>query len=524
LVFAIAIRASAMWVLLALTVPLVLFVLYRWVGARSITLLPIKEAMKHISLWPISLVWVAYATMSFYYQSAVHPIYELDDFTPHHLRYHNAYMGLQNLPNFQEKYGAEHASLSGVPAHDDMVPFNATARYLRYRLGVSDTYFISPLSGTYRMGLHDQIIKKLYLKFAFQHPWDFVRVHFIKTGQMYDLWRGYLSRHVSGVTVLALAIFLAVGLCRYLSVSRGQQQAGFNKQLMIAATSILFLSMFSIVPVVYAYSSSVTSSDQFTMLTVLLVFGASLMLWRYFPLTRFSITEATTSAGADEPREGANERSSVAHVGLLIVLSLAVLWGAVFWIAVVFGKRYAVECKAWDAPGASVILVKQQTPGAKPWWLTDMEIYRGDVNVPSAQITAVAMKPKSGPGFHRIGRAFDVVEPGTYTISVKVKSPQYQYMFIELRSATAQKYYMSLFDLSGGTIVGGTSNKYSGIEKLEEGWYRLNLGGFIDTKNVIIEIGISDSTDLRAELKSSSVAYLADVTLYKGIQNQRGCR
>ncbi len=108
------------------------------------------------------------------YKAAVlHPIYSIGIFLPYHMVWHNAYMGLALHPDWNEVGDKRDGKLIAEPL-TDLMAWKGAAVEADERYGLAEVYLsnngeIGGLPGI-KMGLHEQLIKERFLRFAFQHP------------------------------------------------------------------------------------------------------------------------------------------------------------------------------------------------------------------------------------------------------------------------------------------------------------------------------------------------------------------
>jgi len=115
--FSYSIRGSVIWMVLAIFSLPFFFLIVAAIRAKNLRLVTFSATFLKLSLWPVGLLQIAFAALSTYKSSNMHPAYLMDDFVPNHLRFHNAYLGLSHHPRFVELFGEEHRSVRTGEMH-----------------------------------------------------------------------------------------------------------------------------------------------------------------------------------------------------------------------------------------------------------------------------------------------------------------------------------------------------------------------------------------------------------------------
>ena len=148
-------RSSAFWMLLSLAVIAALNVMFRL--GRQQEEQKATHAARLAFSWPVILVLSGFLC-SFAYKAAIlHPIYSIGIFSPYHMVWHNAYMGLGLNPDWSD-VGGEHAERRvSVSLTDDMA-WKAAAAEAEARYGLSEAYMVNTDSEAF-LGLKSRCMK-----------------------------------------------------------------------------------------------------------------------------------------------------------------------------------------------------------------------------------------------------------------------------------------------------------------------------------------------------------------------------
>ena len=214
-----------------------------------------KKGFKNIDIKKISKILIIMTVPFFFLKSfylvKMHESYFYDDFLPHHLKFHNAYLGLAfNIPDFEKKYGDDHKlSQEDKFPLDDGIAYNKTRRILIDDFKYDPNFFLSDLSGTIKMRLHDSIIKKEYFKFALNNTQDFIDAHIIKFQNLLNINKIFFQKSKSNILLLGCLITI----CLILTLKD-------NYKVLLKINGIFILISFSLIifsslPLMYAYPS-----------------------------------------------------------------------------------------------------------------------------------------------------------------------------------------------------------------------------------------------------------------------------
>jgi hypothetical protein len=262
---AISTRSALVWLLLFIVI---LALLQVAVGLCRFRVGSTREAAFHVNLllrqglWPAVVLVAAVWGHSSYVSYKMHPSYELDDVLPHHMRYHNAFLGLLTHPKWYELYAKDYQLAGG-----DALGFNAGIKYLKSHYDISENYYVSRLTGTYRIGLHDRMVRGAYLSFVRQHPWFVVEAHVAKLKRTIEIVAQYLAEALRSSSSLITLLAASLGTLSILVIgplttrpSATVDAAAATGGRLLALTSIAL--PFSWLPSLYAYPATHVIGDQ----------------------------------------------------------------------------------------------------------------------------------------------------------------------------------------------------------------------------------------------------------------------
>jgi hypothetical protein len=283
--FALSIRASLAWLMLFVATIAVIQIAVAFARLttngssvrRSIA--GVRDELAATRLWPALVLLIGVWSYQTAITASMHPSYELDDFLPSHLRYHNAFIGLSYNPRWAENFQQDY-----YRANSDQLGFLAGAMYLMDNYDVPESYYQSPLYGGPKMQLDDRVVRKAYLQFIRRNPWFVIQAHYWKLRVVLRLVTGHLWTALSNSTIallsagaVVIALLLSAGWRRHDSI--GDASARGARHLLVISAGI---AMFSWIPFVYAQPSEVTVGDAiwatgFTLLVA--CFAAVATLW-----------------------------------------------------------------------------------------------------------------------------------------------------------------------------------------------------------------------------------------------------
>jgi hypothetical protein len=247
LVLAIRIRGSAAWTVIFMAALVVFFTVQAWrelaPGEKSFAKIA-KSALR----WPFVLLLIGLLSSKIYTDSRLHQAYFTDDIMPYHGAWHSAYLGLALSPALSAATGA---------AVTDRAGYDAALAYLRKKGFISaEAEYLSPWTATYKMRLHDNTMRAVYLSIVREYPLSVLGLHlYWKPRQLYYTSIMVLDPIPLTTWLAALLAAIALGAATFLG----------QRTTIPEARSILLLGLalmlFSAAPNFWAYASSYAIAD-----------------------------------------------------------------------------------------------------------------------------------------------------------------------------------------------------------------------------------------------------------------------
>ncbi len=158
-------RSSAVWMVIAFGLIGILIAFNQF--DRPSTERTGRRALGVILSWPVILLAFGLGSSAIYKSSVLHPIYSVGIFLPHHMIWHSAYLGLILHPD----WGTQGDRYDGreTPKAGDSIAWIGSVLEATERYGLPEAYLLAPEVGglpTYKMGLHEKLVKERYLRFA----------------------------------------------------------------------------------------------------------------------------------------------------------------------------------------------------------------------------------------------------------------------------------------------------------------------------------------------------------------------
>jgi hypothetical protein len=209
LIFVFSIRSTVAWVLplfLAIAIFQVAGHLKRlWQGWESSPQAIASAMGASISgCWPVAALLLALLGFQSVVSMQTHPIYNMDDALPHHMRFHNAFLGLEMHPDWQKTFAKDYDF-----AVEDNLGYQVAVGRLVADYGLPGSYLHSSL-GDVRYGLQDRLIKEAYISFIRQHPRFVLEAHAAKVKRLAASIASNIVSSLKSGFVLAVAVFAAV--------------------------------------------------------------------------------------------------------------------------------------------------------------------------------------------------------------------------------------------------------------------------------------------------------------------------
>jgi hypothetical protein len=253
LVFAFWIRASAIWVILAVAVFASLIMAWG--------LLKRQNELKYV--WCLGILLAVLAVHMLRVTTALHPIYRSEGEISHHVFWHAVFYQLQFHPRWNEKYAASYDF-----ATFDELPRVAARKYLlRHPPPRPEQVYLTQDRQYLRIAPSEAYIRKAYFEFFANDP-RFI----LESLLIYNLlgmavvFAGYLSS-LDGATVMELLSASAVLLILAGFLVADSDQRRLFKHGVLLATGGFFVSL---LPILLTVPNYPTMGDQYFVLLIML--------------------------------------------------------------------------------------------------------------------------------------------------------------------------------------------------------------------------------------------------------------
>jgi hypothetical protein len=212
-------------------------------------------------LWAAAIFMVGVSGHNVYLSYKLHPTYALDDFIPHHLRYHNAFLGLRWYPQWYAVYAKDYQL-----ADSDELGFAAGIQYFTSHYDAPASYYVSPLTGGIKFRLHDRMVLGAYLSFVRQHPLVAIQAHIEKLRQTATMISEYTGRALASrdaapallTAVLGTLVLVSIGL-----IGRRRSATPYIIEIVARPLALMIaITLFSWLPSLYAYPAVHVIADQ----------------------------------------------------------------------------------------------------------------------------------------------------------------------------------------------------------------------------------------------------------------------
>jgi len=156
-------------------------------------------------------------------------------------------------------------------------------------------------------------------------------------------------------------------------------------------------------------------------------------------------------------------------------------------------------------PSRTNIVQRSQEFDNAYWTKTDVTIIADSVTAPDGTMTADTLNEVAINNFHGLFRA-NILSTNTFAFSVYAKKKDRDYLFMILNNGASD--FLTIFNISDGTVASNAGGNTTFIEALPNGWYRCSISRPItDVGSDNIYFGVSNSP--------TNPLYVGDVT--KGI-------
>lgn len=274
LAFALSIRRSAQWQLIALTTfTLMVALKHYWPYRRHLMQLERLRLLKTPLLAGTLILILVVSGYQAIQRSMMNPIYKTDYAAEGHAVWHSSYIGLSLHPDWVKLNPGITANID----NSDMIAFGVSVHYLEER-GVG---FLAPLTGGLMYRLHEIVIKQQFF--------SFIRHHKLFALELYCYYKPMRLISVLFNRVLQINIYCLLFLL-LASIIAGCASAHFSsdeiKQVhllkpTIVASLFLFLS---VLPELFAYPTAY--SDDIWMLGIYCIFVSGMISYCCFMLLK----------------------------------------------------------------------------------------------------------------------------------------------------------------------------------------------------------------------------------------------
>jgi hypothetical protein len=253
LVFAFWIRASAIWVILAVAV---------FAGLITIWgLLKRRNELRRV--WCLGILLAVLAVHTLWVTMAIHPIYRSEGEISHHVFWHAVFSQLQFHPRWNEKY----AALYDFATIDELPPVAAKKYLLRHPPSHPEEVYLTRDRQHLRIAPSETYVRKAYFEFFANDPTFVLESLLIYNPRgMAVVLAGYLSS-LDGTTVMELlsASIVLLVLAGFLVADSDQRR--LFKHGALLATGGFFVSL---LPIFLTMPNYPTMGDQYFVLLIML--------------------------------------------------------------------------------------------------------------------------------------------------------------------------------------------------------------------------------------------------------------
>lgn len=210
---------------------------------------------------PVFIFLCVFFSSQLFLNTQYHCSYFINDTIPHHLAYHNAFIGLRAHPKVWKQLFQ-----SGKAGCDSI---SWRAGYRRFckdnkRKKVTFEDYTSPYTGTMKMKIHDKKIRKVYFKFFRQHPIQFFVAHLYKIKDILVLFGKYTGHRFNTILMLFLGF-------NFLMLIFSLLQSEYFQDLSKLAYVFSFLAPAAALPNFYAMTHAGPENCQLTLLIFLFI-------------------------------------------------------------------------------------------------------------------------------------------------------------------------------------------------------------------------------------------------------------
>jgi hypothetical protein len=273
LVLAIRMRGSAAWTIVflaALAIGLGLLFFRRFPAHER----SFGNFARSLAAWPLLAALAGMLANNLYNDAKLHPAYFTDDIMPYHGLWHSAFIGLKTSPDFWPYVGASAEQAENGTLYSDRKAYDAALAYLRkINFLRTESDYISPWTHTYKMRLHDRIMRRMFFDTIQAHPLTALGLYlywkpmYVVVASARLAWRMPVEVWLAAVAAAALLAGTFVALCQTTA-------AELRNVVLLALAAAGFASL----PNLWAYVAHHTMADLLLSLFILVL----LAVWAGF--------------------------------------------------------------------------------------------------------------------------------------------------------------------------------------------------------------------------------------------------
>jgi hypothetical protein len=219
----------------------------------------------------------------------LHPIYSTDDVPPYHPLWHSAYIGLFYSPELYGfpippgMLGGDALAFEGALQYLESIHFISNdAHKSTYEALRDGGYFSRWNGGNPKWTLHDQIIRRLFIRTVVKHPVGMLRLYLVKKPVAIATVIGTL---VSRSSPMLIVLTLAGGLCAALFWIVFGDRTELRQAVLFGPIGACAIA-FSLLPCEWAYPVSWTVTDGLLLALTVVVVGIGMALAACYNLAR----------------------------------------------------------------------------------------------------------------------------------------------------------------------------------------------------------------------------------------------
>lgn len=281
-IFVMFTRSSAFWMILSLAVIIGLHVMFR-LGRPPHEARTMNVARLALS-WPVLMIVGGVAGSLVYKSAVLHPIYSIGVFLPHHMVWHNAYMGMGLHPGWKER-GDKHKGQAIPDQGTDNMAWLAAAAEAEERYGLDEAYTINTSVGGLggiKMALHEKLIKERILRFALHNPRFMLELYlwYKPKWLLREFAWAYGNYSWKIPSLLCTVAFLVIGATAWRRLDIPSQVRA------TVTTALLVTAVMSLLAPFWAYPLHHVMGEAFFIWTAVLLYFATLLLSKAWSIVK----------------------------------------------------------------------------------------------------------------------------------------------------------------------------------------------------------------------------------------------